>query len=80
MSRKTGFIALLVGSEILGIAMGESFFRLAMPSGFSSGSSHIGFLAQGAILGFVLFLWSLLAIFLDGLWKKPGMKTPNPNK
>ena len=79
MSRKTGLIVLLVGSEILGIAVGEWFFRFFLQtvpplalSSFNSGAAHLGFIGYGALTGLVFFLWCLLVMFAQGLFRKAG--------
>ena len=79
MSRRAGFIVLLVGSEILGIAVGEWFFRFFLRtvpplalSTFNSGAAHIGFLAYGALTGLLFFAWSLLVGFMQGMWRQSG--------
>ena len=79
MSRKAAIIVLLVGSEILGVAVGEWYFRffqktvppLAL-SNFNAGAAHLGFLGYGALTGLLFFVWSLLVIFMQGLWRKAG--------
>lgn len=77
MSRKAAIIVLLVGSEILGVAVGEwyyRFFRQTVPplalSNFNAGAAHLGFLGYGALTGLLFFVWSLLVIFMQGLWRK----------
>jgi hypothetical protein len=77
MSRKAAIVVLLVGSEVLGIAVGEwyfRFFRQTVPplalSNFNAGAAHVGFLGYGALTGLLFFVWSLLVIFMQGLWRK----------
>lgn len=79
MSRKTGIIVLLVGSEILGIAVGEWYFRFFLKtvpplalSSFNTGAAHLGFLGYGALTGLVFFVWSLIVLFTQGLASKAG--------
>ncbi len=85
MSRRTGFIVLLVGSEILGIAVGEWFFRFFLQtvpplglSSFNSGAAHVGFLGYGALTGLLFFAWSLLVSLMQGLYRKSG-KSQRPS-
>ena len=79
MSRKTGFVVLLIGSEILGVAVGEWFFRFFLQtvpplalSNFNTGAAHLGFLGYGALTGLVFFIWSLLVMFMQGLFRRAG--------
>jgi hypothetical protein len=79
VSRRTGFLVLLAGSEILGIAVGEWFFRFFLQtvpplalSSFNSGAAHIGFLGYGALTGLVFFAWSLLVMLMQGIQRRIG--------
>lgn len=79
MPRKWGILILFAGSEVLGIAVGEMFFRfhletvppLAM-SQFNAGAAHVGFLGYGALTGLLFFGWSLLAGLVQGLRRRTG--------
>jgi len=77
VSRRTGFIVLLAGSEVLGIAVGEWFFRFFLQtvpplalSSFNSGAAHFGFLGYGALTGLVFFAWSLLVMLMQGIQRR----------
>jgi hypothetical protein len=79
MSRKVGIIMLFVGSEILGLVVGEWFFHLfktTVPplalSNFNAGAAHFAFVGSGALTGLVFFLWSLIVVFMRGIWPKGG--------
>jgi len=82
MSRTFTTILLLVLSEVVGIALGEWFFRLylkAIPpvalSDFNTGSARIAYWLYGAGVGVVLFLWALLGMFtskVSNAMRKPS--------
>ena len=62
-------ILLFVLSEVVGVALGEWFFRLylkAIPpvalSDFNAQSAHFVYWLYGAGVGVVLFLWALLGM------------------
>jgi hypothetical protein len=83
MSRSTGFMILLLGSVILGIAAGEWFYRAVAPPTDQGAPFHMGFLLHGALVGLAIFLWTLVAILLQKLWRKPSHteeapRTPQP--
>jgi len=72
MSRSTGFLILLFGSVILGIAAGEWFYRAVSLPASNGAPVHMGFLLHGALVGLVIFLWTLLALLIQKLWRKPS--------
>ena len=79
MSRSTGFLILLFGSVILGIAAGEWFYRaVATPTG-NGAPVHMGFLLHGALVGLAIFLWTLLALLIQKLWRKP-VRSQEPSR
>jgi hypothetical protein len=73
MSRRHwGFAALLAGSLLLGVMVGQIYFRLFLHtvpplalSGFNRGAAHLAFLAYGVAAGIVIFAWSLLIAWLS---------------
>lgn len=73
MSRRSwGLILLVACSEALGILVGRWFFRLfdqvvppAVVTSFNRASAYTVFLAYGALLGFGIALWALLAVALS---------------
>ena len=81
MSRKTlGLILLLIGSEILGLLLGEWFFRLfvrTVPplamSSFNQGAAHAAFTFYGALAGLVFVAWGLVAAMVS-----PFFRTRDP--
>ena len=87
MSRKTGIIVLFIGSEILGIAVGEWYYRFFLKtvpplalSSFNAGAAHLGFIGYGALTGLVFFVWSLVIIFMQGLASKVGASSKDKKK
>ena len=67
-------VSLLVGSEVLGLAIAELYHRLflkAVPpvamSGFNVGAAHAVFLLYGIGVGLVLFVWAMIAVGLSRL-------------
>jgi hypothetical protein len=87
MSRRlVGIILLLVGSEILGLLAGQQFFRLmdswvppAVITDLSRSSARALYLMGGLGLGFVVFLWSLLAAWLARLFVGGARKAVTPS-
>ena len=84
MSTKAGTIVLLVGSELLGTAAGEVFYRLflrTLPpfalSQFSGTAAHMAFLTYGFGLGFVIFLWTVLATWLGRMHRTREIARPD---
>lgn len=74
MGRWIGWIVLLAGSEALGIAFGEWFFRLYIrsvpPAAMTTvhqATDHAVFLAYGAGAGAAIFLWTLLVASIAGM-------------
>jgi hypothetical protein len=70
-ARVVGLILLLVGSLLLGLALGEwnfGLFRQTVPpvalSNFNTGAAHVAYLLYGAAAGVAVFLWALLAVGL----------------
>jgi hypothetical protein len=73
MTRLIGWVVMFAGSEAIGIAFGQAFYRLfvqAMPpmamSSVNQGASHAVFLLGGAIAGGAIFAWSLLVASIAG--------------
>jgi hypothetical protein len=70
MSRRTiGVLLLLVGSEMLGVLSGHWYFGIftktvpsAVVTEFNRTAAYGYFLWRGLLLGFILFLWTLLAV------------------
>ena len=79
MSRKLwGFILLLLGSELIGLLLGEWFYRLFVKtvpplamSTFNQGAAHVAFVFYGAIAGLLVFGWSLVTGLLGPLFRSP---------
>ena len=79
MSRKTwGLILLLIGSETLGLLLGEWYFRLFIKtvpplvmSGFNQEAAHVAFMFYGALTGLVLLAWGLVAALVTRLFRTP---------
>ncbi len=77
MSRRMwGLIFLLIGSEAIGLLLGEWFHRLfekTVPplamSTFNQGAAHVAFIFYGAIAGLLIFGWSLVTGYLGPLFK-----------
>ncbi len=74
----SGFILtlLIVLSEVIGVVLGEWFFRLflkAVPpvamSQVTQSSSHVFYWAYGAGVGVVFFLWGLFGMMLGRMQK-----------
>jgi hypothetical protein len=62
---------LLFGSVILGIALGEWFYRAVASPAELGAPVHMSFLLHGALVGLAIFLWTLLALVIQKLWRKP---------
>ena len=85
-SRSFGMLALFVLSLVVGVALGEWFFRLflkAVPpvamSQFNTQAAHVAHLMYGAGVGVVLFVWSLLGMSIGrvgGRGKSKAEATP----
>jgi hypothetical protein len=77
MSRKyAGLIALLVGSELLGMLLGHWFYGLFLKtvpplalSNFNSGAAHMAFIWYGLGAGLALFVWAIVATLLAPLFR-----------
>ena len=74
-------IVLFVLSEVVGIAIGEVFYRLfvsAVPpiahSNFNMQASHVAHLGYGAGVGLVLFAWAMLGMGVGGM-SRSGSKS-----
>lgn len=76
MSRSTGVLILLFGSVILGIAAGEWFYRAVPPPALESSAMHMGFLLHGALVGLMIFLWTLLVLLIQRLWRRSAHDVP----
>ena len=83
MSRRTlGIVLLLGASALLGIVAGHRFYLLFLKTvpplligDFTRGAAHLNFLAYGFVLGVMIFLWSLLAVFLSRFFGTTDPKT-----
>lgn len=74
MGRWIGWVVLFAGSEALGIAFGEWFYRLFIqavpPSALSAvhqGTDHAAFLLYGVGAGVAIFLWTMLIASIAGM-------------
>ena len=74
---KVTIVLFLILSVLIGLAVGEWFFRLymkALPpmahSDFNTSASRIAHLMYGAGVGLVLFVWSLLGMAASRLLRK----------
>jgi len=63
-----GLVTLLICSELLGVLSGHWFFGIysktvpaALTTDFNRSAAYSYFLVRGGMLGFVIFLWALLA-------------------
>jgi hypothetical protein len=81
--RNIGIVVLLVCSELLGVGAGHWFFEVfkitvppASVSDFMRASAYGYFVANGLGLGFVLFLFTLGAIFLRRFFASPDSSRP----
>ena len=85
MSRRmAGLVTLLICSELLGVFSGHWFFGIyvetvppALTTDFNRSAAYSYFLVWGAVLGFVIFLWALLAVGLARFFRNPT-ETPAP--
>jgi len=90
MSRRmVGTLLLLVGSELLGLLSGHWFFRVfnvtvppAVVTDFNRAAAYGYFLWRGLLLGFVIFLWAILAVMAAPYFRRsdtvqaPAKTTP----
>ena len=81
LSKKVGVALAFVASEALGLEMGWLYFRLFVKtipplsmSSVNSAAAQAACLTYGALAGIVIFLWTLLAVFLARFFKRPGRK------
>jgi len=86
-ARMVGVVLLLVGSEVLGLALGEwyngLFLKTVPPlamSSFNAAAAHVAHLTYGAMAGVVIFVWALIAVFLARFFKSSSDKAPAPGK
>ena len=86
-SRMGGVVLLLVGSEVLGLALGEwyngLFVKTVPPlamSSFNSAAAHVAYLTYGALAGLGIFLWAMLAVFLARFFGGSSEKPAAPSK
>lgn len=82
MPRFVGLGLLLVGSLALGLGAGHVFFGLfektvppAVITSFNKGAAYFAFLGYGFLLGFVVYLWTMLAM---GIARVTGARRPAP--
>ena len=75
-SKTVGIIILLVASVAAGALCGNIFFRLftqtvppAVLTSFNKGTAHGMFIVYGLVMGFGIFLWSLLVMAGSKLFK-----------
>lgn len=76
-SKIVGLLALLVASVVLGVLIGNVFFRLfnhtvppAVLTSFNKGTAHAAFLLYGVGTGFVIFLWGIVSILGSRFFRK----------
>ncbi len=79
LSKKAGVVLALLASEALGLEMGWLYYNLfvnTVPplsmSTFNSAAAQAACLTYGALAGIVIFLWTLLAVFLARFFKRSG--------
>ena len=84
MSRRTlGLVLMLIGGEILGLMLGQVYFRLfvrTVPplamSSFNQSAAHAAFLFYGAVAGAVIWGWGILCVVLAGLFRSSTRPHP----
>ena len=71
-SKFVGLLILLLASVGLGVVIGNFFFVLfertvppAVLTSFNKGTAHLAFIGYGLAAGFVIFIWSWVAILLS---------------
>ena len=76
-----GVLLVVIGSEALGLALGEMCYRLFMKTvpplamtNLMSGTAHAAYLTYGAVAGVVILIWALLVKFLSHLFTGSGKK------
>jgi len=76
-----GVLLVVIGSEALGLAMGEMSYRFFMKTvpplamtNLMSGTAHAAYLTYGAVAGVVILIWALLVKFLSHLFTGSGKK------
>jgi hypothetical protein len=81
-ARRLFWVAYVLASVLLGVAAGQWFFSLfdrvvppAVMTSFNRATAHGFFLMNGALLGFVVALWGLLAFWVARI---TGGKAPAP--
>jgi cytochrome b561 len=74
-----GLLLLLGGSLVLGLVVGQMFFRLFQSTvppmalgAFQAGAAHAAHLTYGAALGVVVFGWVLLALVVSPIFRESG--------
>jgi len=72
----TLIVLLLLGAEAIGLVAGDMFYRLCLQlvppaflTGFNRGAARVAFTTYGAILGVVVFAWSLTILGLGRIGK-----------
>lgn len=75
--RIIGLMIMFAGSLLLGILAGSWFFRLfrhtvppAVLTSFNQATAHGAFLGYGLLAGVALFVWTLLAVGIDRLFRR----------
>lgn len=75
--RIIGLVIMLIGSVLLGILSGNWYFHLfrqtvppAVLTSFNQATAHAAFLGYGVLIGAVIFLWSLVILFLARLFRR----------
>ena len=94
-ARMIGSILLFLISEAIGICYGEWSFKLfakMIPpvaiTSFNMGAAHVTLLGSGAVLGLVIFVFSVVSNWLSGMFQPraqakpatPTTTTPTPTR
>ena len=81
LSSRVGVVLALVACEMLGLEMGRLYYSLFVKTvpplsmrSVNSAAAQAACLTYGALAGLVIFLWTLLAVFLARFFKPPGQK------
>lgn len=74
--KATGILILLVASVGIGAIIGNIFFALfgktvppAMLTSFNKGTAHAAFITYGLGVGFLIFVWSVVAVLLSRFFR-----------
>ena len=76
-----GVVLVVIGSEALGLGLGEMCYRLFMKTvpplamtNLMSGTAHAAYLTYGAIAGVLILIWTVLVQFLSHMFGGSGKK------